>query len=102
MYLFTWESPEFGGILKSTHALELPFVWDALDKPGLCILTGKGPDLQPLANAMHAAWIAFAQTGDPGWPRYELDRRLTQRFDTTVEVVEDPMPEQRALWSEIG
>ncbi len=102
MYLFTWESPEFGGILKSTHALELPFVWDALDKPGLSILTGQGPDLQPIADAMHAAWIAFAQTGDPGWPRYELDRRLTQRFDTTVEVLEDPMPEQRALWSQIG
>ena len=71
MYLFTWETPVFGGKLKSCHALELPFMWDAIDKPGLSMLTGEGAERQPLADAMHAAWIAFARTGDPGWPAYD-------------------------------
>ena len=81
MYLFTWATPVMDGKLKSCHALELPFMWDAIDKPGLSMLTGDGPERQALADAMHAAWIAFARTGDPGWPRYDLDRRATKRFD---------------------
>ncbi len=102
MYLFTWESPVMGGALRSCHALELPFVWDALDRPGLSMLTGDAPGRQPLADAMHAAWIRFARTGDPGWPAYDLTRRTTQRFDTTVETLDDPMSEQRELWQGIG
>ena len=102
MYLFTWESPVFDGKLKSCHALELPFMWDALDRPGLSMLTGNGPGRQPLADAMHAAWIRFARTGDPGWPGYEIDRRATQRFDTTLEVLDDPMRIQRELWADLA
>ena len=40
--------------------------------------------------------------GDPGWAPYDADRRATQRFDTTVETLEDPMAEQRELWAGIG
>ncbi len=102
MYLFTWESPVFDGKLKSCHALELPFMWDALDRPGLSMLTGDGPNRQPIADAMHAAWIRFARTGDPGWPAYDIDRRATQRFDTTLEILDDPMRVQRELWAHIA
>ena len=101
MYLFTWPSPVYDGKLKSTHALELPFMWDAIDKPGLSALTGDGADRQPLADAMHAAWISFARTGDPGWAAYDTTRRATQRFDTTLEVLDDPMGDERELWTGI-
>ena len=50
---------------------------------------------------MHAAWVAFAGTGDPGWPRYDLERRATMRFDAVSRVVEDPRPWERALWEGI-
>lgn len=53
---------------------------------------------QELSRAMHAAWVAFATTGDPGWPRYEPVRRATMRFDTASRVVEDPRKWERALW----
>ena len=33
VYLFDWESPAFGGILGSCHALELPFVFGAVHLP---------------------------------------------------------------------
>jgi hypothetical protein len=29
---------------------------------------------------MHAAWVAFATTGNPGWLRYDLNRRATILF----------------------
>ena len=35
-------------------------------------LLGADPP-QALADAMHGAWVAFAATGDPGWPRYDLE-----------------------------
>ncbi|MEO3934120.1 hypothetical protein WMO79_15085 [Micrococcaceae bacterium Sec7.4] len=52
----------------------------------------------PGMGAVHAAWVAFATTGDPGWPRYEPGRTATMRFDTTSRVVEDPRKWERALW----
>jgi carboxylesterase type B len=102
MYLFTWATPVMDGKLKSCHALELPFVFDAIDAPGLAMLTGDGPERQAIADAMHAAWIAFARTGDPGWPAYDLERRATKRFDVTTEVLDDPRGDERALWAGVG
>jgi para-nitrobenzyl esterase len=101
MYRFTWETPAFGGILGSTHALEVPFVFDNADRAGLDVFVGDGPENAGLAEAMHRAWIAFARTGDPDhpglprWPAYDLDRRATMRFDTTCEVLEDPDGDDR-------
>jgi para-nitrobenzyl esterase len=50
---------------------------------------------------MHAAWIAFARTGDPGWPVYDTQRRATQRFDVDCDILDDPMPDERQLWTDI-
>jgi carboxylesterase type B len=47
---------------------------------------------------MHGAWVRFAANGDPGWPRYELERRATRRFDVESTVVDDPRAAERALW----
>jgi para-nitrobenzyl esterase len=54
-----------------------------------------------LADRMHRAWVAFATTGNPGWPRYDLTRRATMRFDTRSEVVNDPRSGQRELWEHV-
>ena len=53
---------------------------------------------QQLAGVMHAAWVAFATSGNPGWPQYDLNRRATMRFDTKQELVEDPRSAERLLW----
>ncbi|HLJ32800.1 MAG TPA: carboxylesterase/lipase family protein, partial [Ktedonobacteraceae bacterium] len=81
MYEFAWRSPQFNGLLGACHGLEIAFVFDTLDKEGGEPLTGTNPP-QQLADTMHAAWVAFATTGNPGWSRYDLDRRATMRFDT--------------------
>jgi carboxylesterase type B len=96
MYELAWRSPRFDGRLGACHGLELPFVFDTLGDWTEPML---GPDPpQPLADAMHAAWVAFATNGDCGWPRYDLGRRETMRFDTTSAVVDDPRSAVRALW----
>jgi carboxylesterase type B len=96
MYEFAWRSPQFDGRLGACHALEIPFVFDTLGRETEP-LWGPAPP-QPLADTMHAAWVAFATHGDPGWPRYDLSRRATMRFDTTSAVVDDPQSVERALW----
>src|SRR5262249_27870376 len=61
MYLFTYSTPAFGGLLGSCHALEIPFVWNSLDAPGAGTFTGDGVDgREELARAMHESWISFA------------------------------------------
>ena len=100
MYEFAWKSPQFAGQLGACHMAELPFVFDNLDKQSLEGLVGPHPP-QPVAEAMHAAWVAFATRGDPGWPPFELSRRATMCFDTTPKLVEDPRSTERVLWAKL-
>jgi para-nitrobenzyl esterase len=108
MYLFTWATPAFGGALGSCHALEIPFVFNNLDKPGAGAFTGTvTPDMQTLAEHMQDAWIAFARGGDPNhaglprWDRYEPNRRVTMNFNTACAAEDNAGCEQLALWEEV-
>ncbi|WP_037577864.1 carboxylesterase/lipase family protein [Phaeacidiphilus oryzae] len=97
VYEFAWRPPTFGGRLGACHASEIAFVFDNLDDPGFTPLLGEAPP-QPVADAMHSAWVSFAATGDPGWPAYDPGRRATMRFDLASEVLDDPRPEERTVW----
>ena len=101
MYRFAWETPAFGGMLRSTHAIEIPFVFDNLDR-NTAGVTGNGAERQGIADTMHRAWIAFARNGDPGWPAYDESRRATMRFDTESELVDDPEAPERQAWQPAG
>jgi carboxylesterase type B len=96
MYEFAWPSRQFNGLLGACHGLEIGFVFDTLGC-GTEPVAGANPP-QGLADLMHAAWVGFATRGDPGWPRYELERRTTMRFDSTSQVVSDPKAWKRVLW----
>ncbi len=97
MYDFAWQAPTFAGRIGACHTMEMPFVFDNLDKKGFEGLVGTNPP-QQVADAMHDAWVAFATSGRPAWPQFDLKRRATMRFDTTSVVVEDPCPAERVLW----
>lgn len=97
LYEFAWRSPGFGGRLGACHGADIAFVFDTLDGETRS-LTGPGAP-QELADTMHAAWIAFARQGDPGWPSYDLTRRATMRFDSQSVVANDPQQVERLLWA---
>ncbi len=99
MYEFAWQPPTFDGRIGACHALEIPFVFDNLDKGGFEGLAGTHPP-QQVADTMHAAWVAFATRGAPGWPQYDLKQRATMRFDITSELVEDSYSAERMLWED--
>ena len=104
MYLFAWESRAFNGKLKATHALEIPFVFDNLDRGGVNIFLGEGPKPQHVAHAMHAAWTSFIRKGNPNcealpdWPAYDSERRTTIVFGDVSDLVDDPSGAERRLW----
>lgn len=104
MYRFDWETPIIGGGLKSCHALELPFVWNSVSKPGTAVFTGDAPGRQQIADQMQGAWIAFARYGNPNtellphWPKYDLEKRATMLFNTESKVENDPSGEDRVKW----
>ncbi|KAA0025013.1 carboxylesterase/lipase family protein [Antrihabitans cavernicola] len=86
LYDFAWASgiPDLG----ACHALEIGFVFDNLVNSQS--ITGPTPP-QQLADRMHSAWVAFAQHGNPGWPRYEESNPAVQMFDDPESrVVLDP------------
>ncbi|HRA07234.1 MAG TPA: carboxylesterase family protein [Propionicimonas sp.] len=67
LYDFRWPTPLLG---QSVHCLELPFAWDLLDADGVTQVTGPNPPAS-LAQTMHAAWVAFITTGNPGWAEWD-------------------------------
>ncbi|MFI6938317.1 carboxylesterase/lipase family protein [Streptomyces sp. NPDC050418] len=95
LYEFAWRTRVQR--LGACHALELGFVFDTLDTDEARALTG--PDApQPLADAMHRAWVAFATTGDPGWRGWDAARPVMTFDADGTEVTEAPREAERALW----
>ena len=103
MYLFSFDPPAFGGKYKSFHGVDLPFVFDNLNKaPGLC---GTSPPAQlyDLARKISGAWVAFAKSGNPNhvglanWQPYTLEGRATMVFDRQTQTVSDPRSADRLI-----
>ncbi|MFI5042543.1 MAG: carboxylesterase family protein, partial [Acidimicrobiales bacterium] len=103
-YLFTTRSTAFGGMLGSCHALDIPYVFDTLDRPGVAMFTGNPEGAAELAIAMQEAWLAFARSGAPGhaglpeWPRYDVERRSTMELGTPSRLLIDPNAAERVIW----
>jgi para-nitrobenzyl esterase len=79
---------------KAMHCMELPFVFDNIDK---CEeMTGGGKEAYALSDKMSSAWINFARTGNPNvkklpsWPAYTQQNGATMIFDNKCEVKNNP------------
>jgi para-nitrobenzyl esterase len=103
VYLFDWESPAFGGILGSCHALELPFVFGAVNLPAVQVFSGAGPAVDKLSVEMQQAWLAFAATGDPAherigsWRQWDPAARATMIFGADTRLEHAPRNEELAV-----
>jgi para-nitrobenzyl esterase len=96
VYLFDWESPAFDGLLGSTHALELPFVFGAVHVPVVQMFSGGGPPAETLSRQMQMAWVSFASRGDPShegigeWRQWDRAERATMIFGAHTGLVLAP------------
>jgi para-nitrobenzyl esterase len=100
VYEFDWGTPAFDGALGACHGVELPFVFDNLGSADWAGMTG-GAAPQSLADTVHAAWVRFARTGDPGWIRYTSPGRIAMRFGMVSETTRDDRAAERRVWTGI-
>ena len=102
LYELAWAAPANGGILGACHGLDGPLVFGNLDEGFAARLIGPAP--YPAAEEVSAqfrtAWTRFAATGDPGWPAYDPQRRLTRIFDLPPAVTAYPEETSRRLWQD--
>ena len=98
-YDFAWETPAFGGRLKSCHSVEVPFVFDTLHVIGA---HHQKPGAQALADRVSKTWASFARTGQCDWPAYTADKRTTMVFDDNCRTVDDPDGEVRPVWAKVA
>jgi para-nitrobenzyl esterase len=105
VYQLDWKSPLDGGKWGAPHGLDIPLVFDNVDKDGS--ITGTGPGAQSMAEKMSEAFLAFARTGDPNnptlprWEPYQLPRRQTLVFDEPARLVDDPRSAERRLFAKV-
>jgi para-nitrobenzyl esterase len=99
LYQIRWRTPVEGGRRLSPHCIEIPFAMQ--NHWQLPEMVGTGPDLQPLADRVSGAWVAFARTGNPShpgipkWPAYNATERSTMHMTNEWTIVSDPDREER-------
>jgi len=103
-YYFQWYSPVRRGMLRAMHTMDIPFVFDNVDIAKTEI--GSGPERQPLADKMSAAYVAFARTGNPNhsgipnWPVFNTRARPTMVWNNECQVVNDPFEAEKSVLRE--
>jgi para-nitrobenzyl esterase len=93
------------------HAMDIRLKFD-----NLALTEGRQPSLTPEERADHEMaaknmsrmWATFARTsqpaapGQPAWPAYDLQTRATMMIAARCHVANDPYPDERKVWTEIG
>jgi len=99
-YYFQWYSPVRGGMLRSMHTMDVPFVFynHTLAESEL----GPSARTAALADRMSSTFVQFAKTGNPNnrtipnWPAYDPSIRQTLVWNDEVKVVNDPYGAEKA------
>lgn len=88
------------GNLGACHSLDVPLAFGTLDSP-----TGKGvfgavpsPEALRVSEELGEAWARFVASGEPGWPVYRAEQRLTRVLDATSATVPYPEEASRQIW----
>ena len=103
MYRLTYDTPVNGGVFRSPHTLDIPFMFNNVEESR--ILVGPGDAPVALGAMMSDAWISFAKTGVPGspllpeWPAYNLETRPAMEFDEEPKITDDPEKGAREIFS---
>ncbi|MGW2890409.1 carboxylesterase/lipase family protein [Streptomyces griseoruber] len=101
VYELTWPAPGMGGTLGACHGLDIPLLFGTYQADlGNLLFAGVevGEEARALTARFQTSWTSFARSGDPGWPAYDLERRLVQVLDAEPKVVPYPEETARRLW----
>ena len=90
-YIFKWNAPHLDGMLKSSHCMEIGFVFNNIERTEE--YNGGTPEAYALAEKLSKTWATFAHTGNPNndaiptWEPFTKDGGATILFDNQSELV---------------
>lgn len=82
----------------ASHGLDTLLVYGTTDITGEVTAAGAVDEARRLSRVMRAEHLAFAATGDPGWPRFDPGERATRVYDAEPTVARYPEERSRLLW----
>ncbi|WP_426562044.1 carboxylesterase/lipase family protein [Angustibacter sp. McL0619] len=101
VYELTWPAPGLGGALGACHGLDVPLVFGNLTSGQTAMLLGDDlTEAEVVSAQLRGSWTRFANDGDPGWPAYDREQRLTRVFVTEPSVVAYPEETSRQIWQD--
>jgi len=101
MYLWSWESPGFGGKFGAVHGTDVAASFHGVRDTIVGVGSAEG---KVMCDRLASVWVAFAKTGDPNnpqiprWPSYDATTRATMIFDADTRVENDPRGDIRKFW----
>jgi len=107
-YRFDFDDMRLGKKIGAAHSMEIPFVFNSLDRAPINILYGpKQRKLaEPLVPVIQGYWINFARSGNPNgpglpeWQAFDLNSQKVQVFDTTFRTESAKVADRCAFWDE--
>jgi para-nitrobenzyl esterase len=102
LYYFTKHTAVRDGKLRSPHTIEIPYVFNTLERGAPIIGPATAKD-QALADRLSRTWAAFARTGNPNnssmpqWAPYNAQTRTVMVINDKSATVADPHPQTRIL-----
>ena len=107
-YRFDYHDILLGDYIGAVHSLEIPFVFNSMDRPPMKTLLKKENmnEMTKLSSTMQGYWVNFAKIGNPNgpgipdWPGFELNSQTVMVFDQSVRAMASGIAERCALWDD--
>ncbi len=107
LYEFTWASSALDGRVGAAHLVDLPFLFNNLNAPGVSELLGQSCFEEParhLARDFSSAVAAFVRSGDPSgplgeWPAFTPTKRATQILGASSHIEVDRLVTRLDFWT---
>lgn len=108
LYRFDYDGMRGGKYIGAMHSMEIPFIFDAMDRAPVNLLYHKKnmEEAKALSRTIQGYWVNFARTGDPNgpglpaWPKLDPDSKKLQVLDVNTRTEEANTFERCSFWKD--